>query len=112
VAEFIQRIPEWDLLRFIHAGGGLTMAAPRKPKAAGVRTGKSTAKAATGGAAAKPKVAAPAANGNGTVAAPSAEMIRLRAYEVFAARGGTGGDELSDWLTAEREIMEKSAFHD
>ena len=88
------------------------MAAPRKPKAADVRTGKSNAKAAKTGAAAILKAAvAPAANGNGG-GAPSAELIRLRAYEVFVARGGTDGDELSDWLTAEREIMEKFASHD
>jgi hypothetical protein len=89
------------------------MAAPRKPKAAGVRTGKSNAKAATNGTAEKLKMAAPApqVNGNGAVA-PSAEAIRLRAYEVYVARGGEAGDELSDWLIAEREIMEKFASHD
>jgi DUF2934 family protein len=90
------------------------MAAPRKPKAAGVRTGKNKAKAASSGTAATPKVATmPVANGNGGGgAAPSAELIRLRAYEVFVARGGTAGDELSDWLTAEREIMEQFTLHD
>jgi Protein of unknown function (DUF2934) len=98
------------------------MAAPRKPKAAGVRTGKSKAEAAISGAAATPKVTtapvtkmatAPMANGNGGGGtAPSAELIRLRAYEVFVARGGTAGDELSDWLTAEREMMEKFSPHD
>jgi hypothetical protein len=98
------------------------MAAPRKPKAAGVRTGKSKAKATISGPAATPKVTtapvteattAPVANGNGrSGAAPSAELIRLRAYEVFVARGGAAGDELSDWLTAEREIMEKFSPHD
>lgn len=88
------------------------MAAPRKPKAAGVRTGKSKAKAATSRVAATPKVATTAAtNGNGRPA-PDAEMIRLRAYEVFMAREGAAGDELSDWLTAERELMEKFAPHD
>jgi hypothetical protein len=88
------------------------MAAPRKPKAAGVRTGKSkTVKAASTVAAVTPKVAMPAANGNCT-AAPIPEMIRLRAYEVFVARAGSDGDELSDWLTAEREIMERFASHD
>jgi hypothetical protein len=38
-------------------------------------------------------------------------MIRLRAYEVFMARGDNPGDELSDWLTAEREIIKKFASH-
>jgi DUF2934 family protein len=88
------------------------MATPRKSKTAGVRTGKSKAKAASNGSTETPMAApAPATNGNGG-GAPSAEMIRLRAYEVFVARGGTAGDELSDWLVAEREIMERFATHD
>jgi len=101
------------------------MAAPRKPKTAGMRSGKSKAKASSNGftetAAAAPTVkapvpsapltTAPVANGNGG-SAPSAEMIRLRAYEVFLSRDRSAGDELSDWLIAEREIMEKSAPHD
>jgi hypothetical protein len=87
------------------------MAAPRKPKSAGVRTAKSKAKsAATNAPVAETVATPPVTNGNGT-AAPSAEMIRLRAYELFLARNGTAGDELSDWLMAEREIMEKLAFH-
>ena len=87
------------------------MAAPRKPKSAGLRTAKSKAKPKTSSApATETVVTPPAADGNGT-AVPSAEMIRLRAYEVFLARNGTPGDELSDWLTAEREIMEKYAPH-
>jgi DUF2934 family protein len=86
------------------------MAAPKKPKAAGVRNAKSKA-AATIGASKTPVIEhAPGSNGNGS-AAPSAEFIRLRAYEVFMARGSTPGDELSDWLTAEREIMEKFVSH-
>ena len=88
------------------------MATPRKSKTGGVRTGKSKAKAASSGLTETPMAAtAPATNGNGG-AAPSAEMIRLRAYEVFVARGGMAGDELSDWLVAEREIMERFAPHD
>ncbi|HEY1851839.1 MAG TPA: DUF2934 domain-containing protein [Candidatus Binataceae bacterium] len=85
------------------------MAAPRKPKTAGVRTKKSNPKpAAVANKAAAPAATASASNGNG---APSVEMIRLRAYEVFLARNGAQGDEVSDWLIAEREIMEKFA-HD
>jgi hypothetical protein len=89
------------------------MAAPRKPKTAGVRTKKSNPKPAAvankaAAPAATPPSTASASNGNG---APSVEMIRLRAYEVFLARNGAQGDEVSDWLIAEREIMEKFA-HD
>ena len=32
------------------------------------------------------------------------EKIRIRAYEIYIARDGQPGDELSDWLQAEREI--------
>jgi hypothetical protein len=34
------------------------------------------------------------------------EEIRTRAYELYRARGGRGGDSTSDWLTAEREHRE------
>jgi hypothetical protein len=84
------------------------MAAPRKSKTAGVRSGKAKVKAASNGATETPTIA----NGNGGTGAPSAELIRVRAYEVFLARGTMAGDELSDWLIAEREIMEKTAHHD
>jgi hypothetical protein len=86
------------------------MAAPRKPKTAGVRTAKSNAAASSGAPKTPVVVPGPASNGTGS-ATPSTEMIRLRAYEVFMARGGNPGDELSDWLTAEREIIKKFASH-
>ena len=35
---------------------------------------------------------------------PDIETIRLRAYEMFLARGATHGDDLADWLIAEREL--------
>jgi hypothetical protein len=41
-------------------------------------------------------------------AAPNTEMnietIRLRAYELFQARGAGHGDDLADWFNAEREL--------
>ena len=33
------------------------------------------------------------------------ETIRLRAYELFIARGATHGDDLADWLRAEQELL-------
>jgi hypothetical protein len=33
------------------------------------------------------------------------ETIRLRAYELFLARGATHGNDVGDWLTAERELL-------
>ena len=32
------------------------------------------------------------------------EEIRHRAYEIYLARDGQPGDELDDWLQAEREL--------
>lgn len=40
--------------------------------------------------------------------APTAEdRIRQRAYEIHQARGGAPGQDLDDWLQAEREIKGK-----
>ena len=36
--------------------------------------------------------------------ASSHEQIRLRAYEIYLERGGFSGNELDDWLQAEREL--------
>jgi hypothetical protein len=46
---------------------------------------------------------------NGTAAAAHStemkiETIRVRAYELFLARGAAHGDDLADWLSAEREL--------
>jgi Protein of unknown function (DUF2934) len=35
------------------------------------------------------------------------ELIRARAYELFCARGGQDGDDVSDWLRAEVEYRER-----
>jgi len=37
--------------------------------------------------------------------APDLEQIRLRAYEIHLERGGLPGNELDDWLQAERELQ-------
>jgi len=37
-------------------------------------------------------------------AVPEAE-IRARAYELYLARGATEGDEVADWLAAERYVL-------
>lgn len=36
------------------------------------------------------------------------EQIRARAHEIYSDRGGTPGDELEDWLQAEREYRDQS----
>jgi hypothetical protein len=35
---------------------------------------------------------------------PTIEQIRARAYEIYRAHGGRGGDPQADWLQAEREL--------
>lgn len=37
------------------------------------------------------------------------ERVRLRAYQIFCARGGATGRALEDWLAAERELFELPA---
>jgi hypothetical protein len=34
----------------------------------------------------------------------SDEQVRVRAYEIYLARGPQSGDHTSDWLQAEREL--------
>ena len=36
------------------------------------------------------------------------QQIRERAYEIYLARGGQQGDEVSDWLAAERELKDSN----
>jgi len=38
---------------------------------------------------------------------PTEEQIRLRAYQIYLARNGGPGDAMSDWIQAERELMEE-----
>ena len=42
--------------------------------------------------------------------APSHEEIRRRAYEIYLERGDSPGDELDDWLRAERELQKIALF--
>ncbi|HTQ24461.1 MAG TPA: DUF2934 domain-containing protein [Candidatus Binataceae bacterium] len=77
-------------------------------KGSGTTTRRRTRNAAKEGAAAIQKSNAldhtRAANGgsNGEV---NIESIRVRAYEFFLARGGAHGDDLADWLSAEKELL-------
>jgi DUF2934 family protein len=40
-------------------------------------------------------------------AEPTIERIRNRAYKIYVSRGDAPGDELQDWLLAERELLSK-----
>ena len=42
--------------------------------------------------------------------APRHEEIRRRAYEIYLERNGSPGDELDDWLRAERELQKIALF--
>jgi hypothetical protein len=37
---------------------------------------------------------------------PTQEEIELRAYEIYLKRGGEKGNQLDDWLAAEKELTE------
>jgi hypothetical protein len=36
---------------------------------------------------------------------PSREQIEARAYEIYLQRGGQDGQDIADWLIAERELI-------
>ena len=42
--------------------------------------------------------------------APNHDEIRRRAYEIYLERDGHPGDELDDWLRAERELQKLALF--
>ena len=39
--------------------------------------------------------------------APTREEIELRACQIYVERGGAHGQDVEDWLQAERELAEK-----
>ncbi len=39
---------------------------------------------------------------------PGTDEIALRAYHIFLERGATPGNELEDWVRAERELIANS----
>jgi len=43
-------------------------------------------------------------SGRNAVEADREEQIRMRAYELYEARGGEDGHDIEDWLEAEAEI--------
>jgi hypothetical protein len=50
----------------------------------------------------------PLGTSDSPAARPADEQIRMRAYEIYRERGGRVGDDMSDWLRAEREYLEHS----
>lgn len=43
-----------------------------------------------------------------SMSAADEEQIRMRAYELYRERGGKVGDDMADWLRAEREYLEQA----
>jgi hypothetical protein len=39
---------------------------------------------------------------------PTREQISLRAYHIYLERRGAPGNELEDWIRAERELLEQA----
>lgn len=37
---------------------------------------------------------------------PTHEEIAVRAYKLYLERGGAGGNDVSDWMQAEQELLE------
>ena len=48
------------------------------------------------------------AQAQGSLESTHEERIRIRAYEVYLERGGDHGQDLDDWLQAERELTNQS----
>ncbi len=53
---------------------------------------------------AAPAAAADVARTTAAQAAPTMEEIARRAYEIYLQRGGQHGQDMNDWLAAEREL--------
>jgi hypothetical protein len=43
---------------------------------------------------------------------PTIEEIQARAYEIYLERGGADGNDMEDWIQAERELGQTDASQD
>ena len=57
-------------------------------------------------AAASRKTAKPGNVQEALTSAPTVEEIRARAYEIYVERGQRDGEDLENWLQAEKELSE------
>jgi len=80
-----------------NAGGTTDAAADRTPLAAGAVEAENTDQRTQFEAA-------------GASAVPH-DHIAVRAYHLYLERGGRGGDEFLDWITAERELRQQTGSH-
>jgi len=81
-------------------------ALPRTPAHAAPATPHATPEPAADPAVAAAEASLARSAAGASAVEPSQERIRLRAYEIFLARGGMGGDAVGDWLQAEAELRE------
>lgn len=70
-------------------------------KASEKKVGSDVARGTVALEAARGEIETPASGGGA-----AEEQIRMRAYELYRERGGKVGDDMSDWLQAEREYLE------
>ena len=70
-------------------------------KASEKKVGSDVARGTVALEAARGEIETPASGGGA-----AEEQIRMRAYELYRERGGKVGDDMSDWLKAEREYLE------
>ena len=68
-----------------------------------MRTNES--KATTRKPTAAPRTRARRVTRTASIAAPTDDQVRVRAYEIYLRRGGRPGDPVEDWFTAERELI-------
>jgi Protein of unknown function (DUF2934) len=68
------------------------------------RTKSSAGRAATATQELKDEPASNGAGASGSNVEMNIEAIRVRAYQLFLARGAAHGDDLGDWLNAEKEL--------
>jgi len=52
----------------------------------------------------EPQQGTPKSTGDSTAAETDRERVAQRAYELYLERGGGEGQDLDDWLSAEREL--------
>ena len=52
----------------------------------------------------EPQQSAPQSFGDTSAAGADRQRIAMRAYELYLARGASEGQDLDDWLAAEREL--------
>ena len=91
------------------AASSVAAKTPRAPRLKSDIPTLQAASAATAGAA-EGTIEAPAtALHTETVHVPH-DQIAVRAYHLYLERGGRGGDPVSDWVAAERELRQQRAL--